>query len=618
MFDRIRTAQPSPSARTGRARPRLTLELLEDRLAPATLTVNSTADTAHPTDPYLSLREAIRLVNLPALPNDLSPQILAQISGPLHQGHAATIAFDPTTVTGPITLTGTQLELTLPATVARVTIDGGDGVIADGNNASRVLQVAPGVQAALESVTVMHGQPAAASQLGGGIYNAGTLTVSGCTISSCSAARGGGIYNDGGTLTLTGCTVSLDSATGSNGGGIGDIGTLTVINSVLDSNTSRSAGGAIEIDGGPAVVTGCTLSHNGGNSGIGISGGAINNFGGTLTVSNCTLGSNSGESGGAISNRNTLTVSNCTLSANSARVLAGGIDNSSGAPLSLRNTIVAGNPGGDIAGSYTQSYSLIGGNPLLAPLGDYGGPTQTMPLLPGSPALDAGDPGLAGSPDQRGVVRSGGVNIGAFQASAARFVVTAPDTVSAGAAFDVTVSAVDPYDQQAVGYTGSITFSSADPHGATLPDDYTFTLADAGSHTFVALTILYTAGIQDVTASDTTNNLSGSANVNVVAGSAVAFVVTAPANAVAGTPFDVTVTAMDAFGNVASGYTGTVTFTSTDTDPGVVLPPDYTFQPSDGGVVTFAGGVTLFTSGQQTLTVTDLESGITGTAVVTL
>jgi hypothetical protein len=67
------------------------------------------------------------------------------------------------------------------------------------------------------------------------------------------------------------------------------------------------------------------------------------------------------------------------------------------------------------------------------------------------------------------------------------------------------------------------------------------------------------------------------------------------------------VTVYDEFGQQAVDYTGTVTFGTTDPDPGVVLPPDTTFQ-----------GVTLFTPGAQTLTVTDLSSGITGNTVVTL
>jgi hypothetical protein len=139
-----------------------------------------------------------------------------------------------------------------------------------------------------------------------------------------------------------------------------------------------------------------------------------------------------------------------------------------------------------------------------------------MPLLPGSPALNAGDPSQAGVADQRGVLRSGGVNIGAFQASAASFVLTALDSATGGVAFDVRVPVVDIFGQLAVGYTGTIHFSTTDP------------------------------------------------------------------------------------------------------DPGVILPPDYTFGASDGGIATFSTVVTLFTPGDQTLTVTDTESGITGSAIVTL
>jgi hypothetical protein len=107
-------------------------------------------------------------------------------------------------------------------------------------------------------------------------------------------------------------------------------------------------------------------------------------------------------------------------------------------------------------------------------------------------------------------------------------------------------------------------------------------------------------------------------NIGAFQASASAFVVTAPATAAAGMPFDVTVTVVDGFGQVAAGYTGTISFSTSDTDPNVVLPPDYTVQPSDSGVVTFSAGVTLFSAGDQTLTVTDLDSGLTGSTVVTL
>ncbi len=92
----------------------------------------------------------------------------------------------------------------------------------------------------------------------------------------------------------------------------------------------------------------------------------------------------------------------------------------------------------------------------------------------------------------------------------------------------------------------------------------------------------------------------------------------APASVGSGTAFDVTVFAVDPYGNTDTNYGGTIHFTSTDGDPGVVLPADYTFQSSDQGVVTFSGGATLITQGNQLITATDTSSGITGSANVTV
>src|SRR5262249_26953666 len=128
------------------SRHRLALEELEDRLAPATLMVNSTLDTANDSDPYLTLREAIALANSDTLPNDLSAQIQGEISGNLHDGGADGIVFDPAAMNGPILLSGTQLELNLPGSTAQVTISGGSAVTVDGNNFSRVFQVDAGAQ----------------------------------------------------------------------------------------------------------------------------------------------------------------------------------------------------------------------------------------------------------------------------------------------------------------------------------------------------------------------------------------------------------------------------------------------------------------------------------------
>jgi hypothetical protein len=122
-----------------------------------------------------------------------------------------------------------------------------------------------------------------------------------------------------------------------------------------------------------------------------------------------------------------------------------------------------------------------------------------------------------------------------------------------------------------------------------------------------------------LTVQDTADSsLKGSATVAVVAAPASQLLSTAPANVVSGTPFDVILTALDPYANVDMNYSGTVTWTSSDTDPGVLLPANYTFQPTDNGRVTFPGGVTLITFGNQTLTVTDAVSSITGSATVTV
>jgi len=134
---------------------------------------------------------------------------------------------------------------------------------------------------------------------------------------------------------------------------------------------------------------------------------------------------------------------------------------------------------------------------------------------------------------------------------------------------------------------------------------------DAGGVTF------FSAGAQTVTVQDTSPSaLTGSTTVGVVPASASHFLILAPPTAVSGTPFDVVLAALDPYLNVDANYAGTATWTSSDTDPNVLLPANYTFQASDHGAVTLSAGVTLLTLGSQTLTVTDPVSGMTGSATL--
>jgi hypothetical protein len=426
----------------------------------------------------------------------------------------------------------------------------------------------------------------------------------------------------------------------------------------------------------------------------------------------------------------------------------------------------------------------------------------------------------------------GTANVNVVAAAAAGFQVLVPTSTTAGTPFDVTISAVDPYGNTDTGYTGTVHFASADPYGASLPADYTFTAADAGVHTFAGGATLFTAGTQTITVSGTglpagavsawrgegnaqdgvgNNNgslqggvtfatgevgqafrfngtngyvsvpdapslelasavtmeawinpatlafagsfgtiiaksnfpvrnyglwvyadgslhlsyingsgvnvgfltapglipvgvfthvagiidtaagvmqlyvngqlaafratagpmvpntlpltigasdagpsaffnglidevavynrglsaaevrdiylngsagkfqtIRGAANVNLVAAAAARFQISAPAHVTSGAPFDVTIIAVDLYGNVATGYRGMVTFTVTDPDPAVVLPADYTFTADDQGTHRFTGEFTLITPGTWRLTAADLANGLSQNVMVTV
>ena len=188
---------------------------------------------------------------------------------------------------------------------------------------------------------------------------------------------------------------------------------------------------------------------------------------------------------------------------------------------------------------------------------------------------------------------------------------------------------LDAYNHPVAGFTGTLTFTSSDPTatfwdattGAVLMGNaYTFNAADHGTHAFTVA--LQTAGNQTIAIAGTADGPpAGSTTLMVNPASAAQFVLRAPTSVVAGTRFDITVTVLDAYGNVVTGYAGIVSFTSSDPAPGVVLPPDYTFTTGpggDNGVYTFSGGVVLFTLGDQTLAVTDTVSGLVGGSVVTV
>jgi hypothetical protein len=211
--------------------------------------------------------------------------------------------------------------------------------------------------------------------------------------------------------------------------------------------------------------------------------------------------------------------------------------------------------------------------------------------------------GVAGYDGPTGLGTPNGVM--AFMAVPTLAVSGLPSPTVAGVAHNLTVTAKDAYGNTATGYTGKVHFTSTDAT-ATLPADYTFTATDAGVHVFSVT--LKTVGTRSVTATDSVSLATGSQNAIVVnPGSAMQLTVSGlPSPYGAGSTQSLTVTAKDAYGNTATGYTGTVQFSSSD--PAAVLPANATLT---NGVGTFS--VTLRTAGTRSVTATDtVTPSITG------
>jgi CSLREA domain-containing protein len=300
----------------------------------------------------------------------------------------------------------------------------------------RVFHVESGSSLTLNALTVRHGRCnghcSITQDLGGGILNGGTLTVTNSVVSGNWANFGGGIFNLD-TLIVKNSVVSGNSA--NNGGGIASAGTLRVMNSTISGNSATSLGGGVDHYAETLTVTNSTFSGNSASSGGGIAYGYNATF---ATVTNSTFSGNSAAvNGGGIYSffATIMTVTNSTISGSSANVGGGGIHKDAGeGTVTLQNTIVAnsvagGNCGGTIAndgnnldsgatcgwGSDNGSQSNV--DPKLGALASNGGLTQTMALLSGSPAIDTGADAGCPATDQRGFARPQGAHcdIGAYE-----------------------------------------------------------------------------------------------------------------------------------------------------------------------------------------------------------
>jgi hypothetical protein len=308
---------------------------------------------------------------------------------------------------------------------------------------------------------------------GGGIENSGTLSITDVAITGNTAGNGGfregvpgeggGIENSG-MLSIAEATISANTAAvvsilpgegaGGFGGGINNTGTMAISTTTFTGNSNQGAGGAID-NSGQLTVSASTFADNSASSYFGYpfffspgDGGGIDN-GGTLSITNTTFNGNSasigntdqGGSGGAIFNSGTLSVTSVTIADNSVSgdgSAGGGIAISASSNIAVMSIdSIFDNPeGGNISGGSASNFQSLGHNlfsdnpgvpldptdlinadPLPGPLAANDGPTQTMALLPGSPAIDAGIvvPGV--TTDQRAITRPQGSapDIGAFE-----------------------------------------------------------------------------------------------------------------------------------------------------------------------------------------------------------
>ncbi len=278
-----------------------------------------------------------------------------------------TLTFAPA-LSGKIMMTGSDLPLGDGAAVRSMTMDATSlpgGLTISGRGSNRIFRVTAGATLGLKRFNLIDGRAAGAfpASYGGGIFAQGPVNLTECSISGCSASIAGGAIAalNGIEVTLDRCAVYNNSA--GYGGAVQNEATLIAFTSTFANNTATQVGGAISAPFNRSVL----LKH-------------------------------------------------CTVSANSAAVSGGGLD---GGGFLIENIIAAGNTapaGPNINGTPAAAagVNLMSGNPFLAPLGDYGGPTPTMAPMPGSPAIN-GSLGSSATSDQRGFPIVGAPDIGAYE-----------------------------------------------------------------------------------------------------------------------------------------------------------------------------------------------------------
>ena len=281
-----------------------------------------------------------------------------------------------------------------------VTITGaGAGIsIIDGASADGIFEIRGTASVTVNQLTMRNAS--------GSNYSSGVHVLAGTTATLDSVVISGGTHSpaiySSGTLHIYDSRITGNSST-FNGAGIFTAGPTTISDSLIDNNSTSANGGGIYVGGA-----------------------------GGVNLTNVTLSGNSASVGGGVFNEYAIGLVNVTVTLNGA-TQSGGLHDTGGSTTTLRNTIVAGNTGGnpDGNGSFDSlGYNIVGVvggstgwvgtdrtgvNPLLQALADNGGPTPTHALTLGSQAIDNGTASGAPAADQRGVTRDASPDIGAYE-----------------------------------------------------------------------------------------------------------------------------------------------------------------------------------------------------------
>jgi hypothetical protein len=566
------------------------LESCEDRLLPSTFTVIDLGDTGSGSGLRGDLRYAINTANSNT---DLSNHIVFQ------PGLTGTV----TLVQGTL-LVSKPLELSGP----------GAGLLTvSGNHQSGVFDIeAPAGQTViLADLTITGGTGSGVDQLGkaagGGLFNdSATLILNRTTITGNTLppqGDGGGLFNFHGDVSLTSSTVSDNHVDGpySTPDGIANLGTMTLSHSTVSGNSESEQGTDIQ-NGGTMTLDHCVIAHNQGNI-----------FStGSLTITNCTINNNVAVNGTALTTGSPATITDSTITDNFATISAGAISHGVG-DLTISRCTIARNSalvnGGivSVGGAVYVSDSTISGN--QSPYGrgggidfekTYGGFVEiTGSTITLNSAQSAGGVYSAGSGM---LIRSSiiaGNPTGPFQ----------PDVV--GTVLSLGHNLVGAIDSSSNGWaatdlTGNPVFP-LDPMLGPLQDNGGLTLTHALLSGSPALNAGDTGLFGSFDQRGTLREYSVVHGVDIGAfqtEDAVSFRLVAPSQVIAGVPFNVTVLALDQWGNTASTYTGTVHFSSTDLF--AQLPDDTAFSGDDAGSHTFS--VTLKTPGTQEIKVVDSQA----------